>query len=189
MTRKKWLRLPSWVCCVARAPEAIWSPLMAGGLVLLAGLLSFLLRQPWLFPSLGPTAFIQAHRPRSNVARFYNTVAGHLIGIVAGFACVFVIGAAEAPSVASIDHSVLPRVFASALAVTLTMLGQVVLRAYHPPAAATTLIISLGVIHMTWRDASGLVIGILVVAVVGELLRRLCVTSQDRPTLDADLEE
>lgn len=182
-------RMPSWVRRAARIPEWAWSPLMAGGLVLLAGLLSLLLLQPWLFPSLGPTAFIQAHRPRSAVARFYNTVVGHMIGIVAGFACVFIVGAAQAPSVAASDHALPLRVCASALAVALTMLGQIALRAYHPPAAATTLIISLGVIHMTWRDASGLVAGILVVAVTGEFLRRLRVAAEARPPADTDLEE
>jgi len=185
---KKLLKLPSWVRRAAGMPEGIWSPLMAGGLVLLAGLLSFLLLQPWLFPSLGPTAFIQAHRPRSNVASFYNTVVGHMIGIVAGFACVFILGAAELPSVAASGHALPRSVCASALAVALTMLGQIALRAYHPPAAATTLIISLGVIHMTSRDASGLIAGILVVAVTGELLRRLRVAAQARPTAENDLE-
>jgi CBS-domain-containing membrane protein len=157
---------------LAGAPEEIWSPLTTGELVLLAGLFSLFLRQPWLFPSLGPTAFIQAHRPASSVARLYNTLVGHLIGIAAGFACVFIAGAADAPSVMTVGHAQLPRVCASALAVALTMLLQVTLRAYHPPAAATTLIISLGVIAATWRDALGLACGILVVAIAGELLRR-----------------
>ncbi len=179
----------SWAYGLARSPEAIWSPLMAGGLVLLAGALSFLLLEPWLFPSLGPTAFIQTHRPRSNVARFYNTVVGHLIGIAAGFACVALAGASQVLPVAEAGHALLPRVWASALAVALTMLGQLLLRAYHPPAAATTLIISLGVIRVTWRDALGLACGIIIVAVAGELLRRLRVAALARPVAADDYEE
>ncbi|MFB3891829.1 MAG: HPP family protein [Phycisphaerae bacterium] len=181
--------MPSWVRRLADAPEPIWSPVMAGALVLLAGLLSFLLRQPWLFPSLGPTAFIQAHRPSSRTATLYSTIAGHTLGIAAGFGCVFLTGAVGAPSVAAIDHAVRSRVAASALAVGITMLGQVLLRAYHPPAAATTLIISLGVLHVTWRDGLGLVIGILVVAFTGELLRRLRVAARNRPATGSNLEE
>lgn len=92
------------------------------------------------------------------------------------------------PSVAANGHALPLRICASALAVALTMLGQIVPRAYHPPAA-TTLIVSLGVIHMTWRDASGLVVGILVVAVTGEFLRRLRVAAEAWPTANSDLEE
>ncbi len=72
MTRAHRRKPTSWVRRLAGMPESIWTPLACGGLVLLAGLLSYLLRQPWLFPSLGPTAFIQAHRPRSSVGRFDN---------------------------------------------------------------------------------------------------------------------
>lgn len=163
----------SWTHRLSRAPEWLWSPLMVGGLLLLVGLLSAKLHHPWLFPSLGPTAFIQAHRPRSDGARFYNAIIGHLLGIAAGYACVLLLGLANPPSMAASDHALLARVYASTLAVMLTMLGQVLLRAYHPPAAATTLIISLGLVHMTWRDATGLATGILIVACAGELLRRL----------------
>jgi len=150
----------------------VWAPLASGGLVLLAGLVSLWLRQPWLFPSLGPTAFIQAHRPHAKVARFHNTVLGHLLGIVAGYACVVLFGAAHVSSIIAASHVSFARVAASALAVALTMFGELVLDAYHPPAAATTLIITLGVSGATWRGLLGLTIGIAIVAVAGEALRR-----------------
>ncbi len=173
----------------ARATELVWSPLMSGGLVLFAGLLSLWLEQPWLFPSLGPTAFIQAHRPRAKVARLYNTLVGHLLGIAVGYGCVWLCGAAGTLSVSAAGHAVSARVAASALAVALTMLGELALRAYHPPAAATTLIITVGVMGPTWRDGLGLLVGIVAVALVGELFRRARVHAQARPSAAEDLEE
>jgi len=65
------------------------------------------------------------------------------------------------------------RVWASGLAIVLTMLGIALARASHPPAAATTLLISLGGFRPTVHDALTIAAGVLVVAVVGEALRRL----------------
>ena len=45
--------------------DQAWGVLMAGGLMLLAGAVGVLAGQPWLFPSLGPTAFLQAETPGS----------------------------------------------------------------------------------------------------------------------------
>lgn len=65
------------------------------------------------------------------------------------------------------------RVWASGLALALMLLFQLLLRANHPPAAATTLLITLGGFNITWKDVSVIVIGVLIVAVAGQLSRRL----------------
>jgi hypothetical protein len=69
-------------------PDIVWAPLAAAFLMLIVGLIGLLAHQPWLFPSLGPTAFLQAEQPKQPTACFYNTVMGHLHGLVAGILAV-----------------------------------------------------------------------------------------------------
>ncbi len=80
-------------------PDIVWAPLVAAFLMLIPGLIGLLAHQPWLFPSLGPTAFLQAEQPEQPTARFYNTVVGHLHGLVAGILAVLILGASTAPAV------------------------------------------------------------------------------------------
>jgi hypothetical protein len=67
-----------------RVPTVLWAPLTAAGLVLEVGLLGVLTDQPWLYPSLGPTALMQAEFPEQKSARFFDIVVGHLVGLGAG---------------------------------------------------------------------------------------------------------
>lgn len=154
-------------------PEIAWAPVVGGVLTLIPGLLGLAAGNPWLFPSLGPTAFLQAANPQQPESRFYNTLVGHLLGIAAAVAAIMLTGALAEPSVLA-THQLYPhRVWASALAVALTLLFQLLLRASHPPAAATTLLITLGGFNLSWKDISTIMVGVLVVAVFGEILRRL----------------
>ncbi|MEG3437267.1 HPP family protein [Pannus brasiliensis CCIBt3594] len=153
-------------------PDIVWAPIVASLLIALVGAIGLIAGQPWLFPSLGPTAFLQAEQPEQPTARFYNTVVGHAHGLVEGFLAVWVSGASAAPPVLS-SHELTPaRVVASVLAVGLNMLFGFLLKASHPPAAATTLLIALGGVKPVWRDAVTIAVGVIVVAIVGEFFRR-----------------
>jgi hypothetical protein len=140
--------------------------------MLLAGALALAFHQVWLFPSLGPTAFLQTETPGEKPARFYNTTVGHLIGLLAGLGAVLVFAAGD-PPVFTAHALTWGRVLASVAAVALTSLGGHLLKAQHPPAAATTLLITLGGFRPTLHDMLAIVVGVLLVAVVGELFRRL----------------
>lgn len=154
-------------------PDIVWAPLTAGALILIVGLVGLAAHQPWLFPSLGPTAFLQAEQPEQKTAQFYNTVVGHLHGMIAGFLTVIILGATNAPGVLS-SHELTPvRVWVATIAVALNMLFGFLLKASHPPAAATTLLIALGGFKPTLQDALTIIIGVLIVAIAGEFLRRL----------------
>lgn len=102
--------------------------------------------QPFVFPSLGPTAFLFFYAPLSAAASPRNAILGHLVGAVAGWVSLAAFGLLDAgPALATgVD---LGRVGAAALSLGLTSGFMVLLRVPHPPAGATTLIISLGILR------------------------------------------
>jgi hypothetical protein len=158
-------------------PGEIWPPVAVGILTLIPGLLGLASGTPLLFPSLAPTAAIQATHPTLPASRFYNVVVGHLIGIVAALACVFLLGVSGEPSVLFAHKPSAGRFLASALAGALTQFGQMRLKALHPPALATALLITLGGFKPTIADIGILVMGILIMATAGRTLQRLQPTS------------
>ncbi len=140
--------------------------------MIVVGLFGFFTKQPLLFPSLGPTAFLQVEDPDVRMARFYNTVVGHLIGLASGVLAVFLMGANQAPSAMATGQLVPSRIFASALAIALTIAIGLLLRASHPPAAATTLLVALGGFRLNTQTMLVVIAGVLLVGVLGEGLRR-----------------
>lgn len=139
----------------------------------LVGLVGMAAGMPWLFPSLGPTIAIQTSSPDLPSAQPWNVFGGHLIGLCCGLAAVYLTGAAATPGVA--DAAVLSgvRVGAAVLAVLLSMWVQAALRARHPPAEATTLLIALGALAPTLKTALLVLSGVALITIVGEASRRL----------------
>ena len=157
----------------AAVPDLIWIPAIVAGLILAVGGLGWLVGQPWLFASLGPTAYVLAHSPSEASARPYNVIAGHVIGLCAAFAAVAALGAGDAPSVFTTHELVGIRVVASGLALVVAVAVELLVKASHPPAAATVLLITLGGLSMSLQSASAIVIGVLLIMLSGEPLRRL----------------
>jgi len=70
-------------------------------------------------------------------------------------------------------HELTPaRLGAATVALALTMLLGILMRASHPPAAATTLIVALGSMKEP-QAVLAFFIGLAILAVVGEVVRRL----------------
>jgi len=134
-----------------------WVALVITGIV---GGLGLAFQQPWLFPSLGPTIFIHTVTPNQEAARPWNTFVGHSIGAAAAFLSLGLFGALHAPSAMAAGHVSASRIAASALAVALTIGGQIPARAGHAPATATTLLITLGGFPADLATIAVLVIGI-----------------------------
>jgi CBS-domain-containing membrane protein len=103
-----------------------------------------LTRQPLLFPSLGPTAFLLFYTPQAASACPRNTLAGHLIGVLAGYGALAAFGLSDAGPAGT--HVTAARIGAAALSLGVTAGAMAWLRVPHPPAGATTLIISLGLL-------------------------------------------
>jgi CBS domain-containing membrane protein len=113
-------------------------------ITILAGL-AMVARAPFVFPSLGPTAFLFFFVPRSPAATPRHAMYGHAIGLICGYVSVLIFGLLHEPSAMNgvVD---LRRVLAAALSLSLTGAFMIVLKAVHPPAGATTLIVSLGIV-------------------------------------------
>lgn len=150
-------------------PTTLWAPLMSGLMLLLVGGLGMAFARPWLFPSLGPTAYLQTVSPERDEARLYHVIVGHGVGIAAGFLAVFLLH----PASTGTEHLTMAHVLAGFLAVALTIAGGMALHADHAPACSTTLMITLGVVPFTRYEAVILTLGVLLVGITGEALRRL----------------
>ncbi len=133
---------------------------------------------PLLFPSLGPTIFLKARKPEQDSSRAYNVVAGHAIGVLAAVIAVFVTGAMAAPPVLSTNELPWPRLWAALIALPLTLLVQSIVRASHPPAAASCLLVTFGAFSVSWKSMAILAAGVLLTALIGEILRRIRVPWQ-----------
>lgn len=154
-------------------PESAWSPLAGGLLTLIPGVIALMVGRPLLFASLGPTAYLQAAQPQQPTSRFPNVVLGHLVGFAVGALAVVLFSAADAPSAFEAKQLAPQRVLASVLAMAGVLLIAALLKpALHPPAAATTLLVTLGGFRPTWADALSVAFGVLIVAFAGEVLRR-----------------
>jgi len=114
-------------------------------IAIMAGL-ALVTGQAFIFPSLGPTAFLFFYTPLAPAASPRNAIYGHLIGVAAGWGSLAVFGLRDVGPALSegVDGH---RVAAAALSLGLTSGAMVLLRSPHPPAGATTLIISLGILR------------------------------------------
>lgn len=100
---------------------------------------------PFIFPSLGPTAILLFYTPLSPTASPRHTIYGHAIGILCGYGSLLLTGLHHAPP-ATIAGVTSGRILAAALSLAATSAAMILLKSAHPPAGATTLIISLGIV-------------------------------------------
>lgn len=142
-----------------------------GGLILVVGAIGWAAHLPFIFTSLGPTAYELVEKPKAPSAKTYNVIMGHLVALGAGFFALWVLNAWNAPKVASAGFIASPRLWAAVLSVALTTALTVLLKASQPAALSTTLLVSLGSMQRS-RDAMAIVIGVLILAAIGEPVRR-----------------
>jgi CBS-domain-containing membrane protein len=108
-------------------------------------LLALVSHNPFVFPSLGPTAYLLFFSPLAEASSPRNTILGHAIGLACGYGAFVVTGAGAMPF--GVDSGIFwPRILAAALSLSATGAFMVLLDVSHPPAGATTLIVSLGII-------------------------------------------
>ena len=129
-------------------PRLVWAVYVGiNGFVTigLLALLALVTGSPFVFPSLGPTAYLFFFSPLAPASSPRNSVLGHVIGLICGYAAFATMAHFGSPSAAhGIVHS--GNILAAALSLSLTGALMVVFRVSHPPAGATTLIVALGII-------------------------------------------
>lgn len=116
---------------------------------------------PFVFPSLGPTAFLLFYTPMQPASSPRNCLIGHGIGAACGYLSLVIFGLTDSPP-ALVEGVQWNRVGAAALSLGLTSGIMVWARSPHPPAGATTLIVSLGII----REPADLVVLMVAVALL-----------------------
>jgi len=139
--------------------------------IALMSLVALLTKAPFVFPSLGPTAFLLFYTPLVPAASPRNTVIGHLIGALAGYLALVMFDLTQhAP--APLEGVSTARIGAAALSLGLTSGMMVWLRVPHPPAGATTLIVSLGILREPWQIVV-LMIAVVLLVLQGLVINRL----------------
>lgn len=135
-----------------------------------SGLAAYLFGEPLLFPSLGPTAFLFFETPMAPTASPRNTFIGHFVAILAGALSLAAFGLLDHGSILT-EGVTLARIGAASLSVALTGAVLLLLRSSHPPAGATTLIVSLGLLQ-TPHEMLLLMLGVVLLTVAGWILNR-----------------
>jgi len=129
-------------------PRPVWAGFVCLNCFVAIALLSAVAmasRSPFVFPSLGPTAYLLFFTPRSHAASPKHAICGHAIGLLFGLFALWITGLGHVPPVTT--EGVNPaRVLAAAISLGGTGAAMVMLNVGHPPAGATTLIVSLGFI-------------------------------------------
>jgi CBS domain-containing membrane protein len=137
----------------------------------LLALLSLVSGNPFVFPSLGPTAYLLFFTPLGRTSSPRNTVFGHAVGLICGYAAFVVTGAGTVPF--GVYPGIFwPRVLAAALSLAATGAVMVLLNTSHPPAGATTLIVSLGIISKP-RELVVIEIAVFLLVAQALLINRL----------------
>jgi hypothetical protein len=164
---------------IVRVPDDIWAPFWEGLLICVVAVTAWLAGHPWLFSSLGPTAYEQAEKPHSKSARLYNVVVGHLVGLGCGFLGIALLNAWAAPKVSGTTFVPLARLGAAVIAAVATTFINLELESSQPAALATSLLVALGP-YDTAKGALWVVVGVLILAAIGEPVRRLRLPKPER---------
>ena len=134
-------------------PLLIWTAyVFVNGFVTigLLALLAVVSETPFVFPSLGPTAYLFFFAPLGESSTPRNAILGHAIGLACGYGAFWAAGLEHgAPNFH--DGVYWPRILSAALSLAFTGALMVLFRVNHPPAGATTLIVALGLLSTPYH--------------------------------------
>ncbi len=142
----------------------------AGVLIVVPAIAAWLTGLHLIFPSLGPSAFFLATGDKKLFSA-RSVIGGHFIGVVGGLIAYWSLAAGLAvghfPPALSLDNFRLVMSGVLSLVITITvMLGT---KTVHPPACATTLIVSLGLLPMPF-DGLLIMVAVVVMFIVFRLM-------------------
>lgn len=124
-----------------------------------------------LFPSLGPSAFVLATFPESEVSNARRVVLAHGFGVLAGYITYhgLAYGVVITGPIAPFSPEGLRLVLSGIGAIVLTVGAMLFFEVRHPPACATTLIVALGLLP-TFTQGVLIMIAVVVLLVVQSLI-------------------
>jgi CBS domain-containing membrane protein len=154
----------------ARAGDALYAFVTCSIALAVSRLAAYLTKQPLLFPSLGPAALLFFEQPMSPGSNPRNTLIGHLVAVLAGALCLVLFSLLDDPSIL-LEGVTPPRIGAAALSLALTGAVLLLLRASHPPAGATVLIVSLGLLTKP-SEMAMIMVGVVILAIAGWAINR-----------------
>lgn len=152
-------------------PVALWAAYVFVNGFLSIGLLALLAvvtGVPFVFPSLGPTAYQLFFSPLAPSSAPRHAIIGHAIGLICGYLA-YRLTKIPMLSVLASRHFDWRAVLAAALSLAGTAAVMILARTGHAPAGATTLIVSLGII----TEPSHLVV--MEVAVLVLIVQAFCI--------------
>lgn len=129
-------------------PRLVWAVYVSCNSFITIAILSLLAGftgSPFVFPSLGPTAYLFFFDPMGKSSSPRHAILGHAIGLLCGYAAYAAMGS-HGFAVTSLGEVSWREIMAAALSLAATGAIMVLLRVSHPPAGATTLIVSLGIL-------------------------------------------
>lgn len=167
----------------------VGTSLYAGLLFTVLGVIAWGSGQPFIFPSLGPTAFVLAFERKRDRNQNYRVIGSHLIGGVAGLIAwtALAAGVSLTPTPAPFSVEGFRLAASATSSIVLTSWAMIATDTIHPPACATTLIVSLGLLSTPQRVA--IIVGSVVILVafhngVLRIFRHLVGDSHPRYTRD-----
>lgn len=134
---------------------------------------AWIVGQPLVFPSLGPTAYVMVKAPDDPPHQPKNVISGHVIGILAGLIGYHLFAAGLT---LELEHTVsswetLRIVVSGIFAMGVTSMVMLRTDIDHAPACATTLIVALGLLA-TIQDGFVIFVAVLILVFIEEGVKR-----------------
>jgi len=145
-----------------RGPRAVFTLI---GACISVGVLTSLAvwtEQPLIFPSLAPSAFLFFYQPSGPASCPRNAILAHSVGVLIGWGAFSLFGASTGMGI----------LMGSTLSLGVISFFMIALDFPHPPAASTTLMVSLGLLTSP-LEIMGLIAGIVILSIQGIVLNRL----------------
>ncbi|MEO6811972.1 MAG: HPP family protein [Isosphaeraceae bacterium] len=170
--KTRWFHLAGFERRLGKRPAQAFFAFVNGLLsISLLAALAMWRDQPLIFPSLGPTAFLLFYTPLAPGASPRNTLFGHLIAVFCGYGSLVLFGLTD-DGPALMTGITEARVGATALSLAATAGLMVLFSVEHPPAGATTLIVSLGILRHP-RELVSLMAAVVLLCIQGWVINRL----------------
>lgn len=123
-----------------------WSTLATAVLVAIPVALSLVVKSAFLFVSIGPIIYEYIERPMARASSPRSTIIGNAFALLVGYSALAVFRLLDHAS--AVEEGVtFARAAAVVCAIGVTGGLLVLLRAVHPPAGSTLLLVTLGIMH------------------------------------------